>query len=283
MERMTWEDSVAWLRQQPDQAGLVRACYYDDPLLDAARRFYRSEEWQAARAFLPKPAERALDLGAGRGISSYALAEDGWQVTAVEPDPGVLVGAGAIRQLARQAGLSIAVLRNLGESLSLMAGSFDLVYGREVLHHAADLDRLCQEAQRVLKPGGFLIMTRETVISKAQDLPIFLDRHPLQRFFGGENAFLLESYTSAIAASGLRMVRVLGPFDSLINFYPFDGDLPGLSSSQRETLRLRRRIVRSLVGVRAAVAHALPAGISIRVFPALDAPGRLFSFIAVKP
>ena len=43
----TWEGAVLWLRSQPDQADLVRACFYDDPLLDAARRYHRSIEWAA--------------------------------------------------------------------------------------------------------------------------------------------------------------------------------------------------------------------------------------------
>lgn len=35
---VSWEASVQHLRAQPDQQALVEACYYDDPLLDAARR-----------------------------------------------------------------------------------------------------------------------------------------------------------------------------------------------------------------------------------------------------
>ena len=35
---MTWEQAVLWLRQQPDSADLVRACFYDDPLSAAADR-----------------------------------------------------------------------------------------------------------------------------------------------------------------------------------------------------------------------------------------------------
>ena len=40
---------------------------------------------------IPRKAGRALDLGAGNGILSYALAREGWSVTAVEPDPSALV------------------------------------------------------------------------------------------------------------------------------------------------------------------------------------------------
>ena len=36
--RMTWEQAVQWLREQPDMQGLVQACYFDDPLAQAAER-----------------------------------------------------------------------------------------------------------------------------------------------------------------------------------------------------------------------------------------------------
>ena len=54
---------------------------------------------------------QALDLGAGRGISSYALAREGWQVTALEPDPSMLIGAGAIRSLvAKKAMVAVGMI-----------------------------------------------------------------------------------------------------------------------------------------------------------------------------
>ena len=49
---LTWEQAVLWLRQQPDQADLVRDCFYDDPLQESAERYYRLTEWQAVRRLL---------------------------------------------------------------------------------------------------------------------------------------------------------------------------------------------------------------------------------------
>src|SRR3989304_10231248 len=97
---MTWEEAVLWLKQQPDQTELVKACFFDDPLIETAERYYKSSEWEAVRELIPNPQGKALDLGAGRGISSYALAKDGWDTTALEPDKSKIVGAGAIRSLA---------------------------------------------------------------------------------------------------------------------------------------------------------------------------------------
>jgi SAM-dependent methyltransferase len=122
----TWEQAVEWLRQQPDQQTLVRDCYFDDPLIEACERFVNSEEWQATLRYLPRVTGKVLDLGAGRGISSYGLAKAGWQVTALEPDPSNLVGAGAIR------GASLTLKLELGPWESTL-NSFPIV--GEALHN----------------------------------------------------------------------------------------------------------------------------------------------------
>jgi SAM-dependent methyltransferase len=261
----------------------VRACYYDDPLLAAAQRFARSDEWRAVRAYLPHRPGRAIDIGAGRGISSFALAGNGWQVVALEPDPSLLVGSGAICNLARETGLPIMVGEAYGEAMPFEDNTFDLVYGREVLHHARNLPQLCLEVARLLKPGGHFLLTRETVISYPEDLDIFLKNHPLHKYFGGENAFLLDNYLSAISASGLKLQNILGPLDTPINFYPFDDELPGISKIKQFYRKIRHLQIRSLYGVRSALAHTLPRVIARRLFSVLDSPGRLFSFYAKKP
>ena len=140
MSKLSWEQAVQWLRDKPDQQDLVRACYYDDPLPAAAERFWQSLEWKSITALLP-PAQGgfALDLGAGRGISSYALAKEGWKVSALEPDPSTLVGSGAIRSLAHDSGLPIEVVTEFSEKLPFEDNSFELVNCRQVLHHARDL------------------------------------------------------------------------------------------------------------------------------------------------
>ncbi len=262
----SWEEAVVWLRSQPDQIELVRACFYDDPLRDAAERYSTSTEWQAVRALTGDKRGTALDLGAGRGISSYALARDGWRVSALEPDPSNVVGAGAIRTLALEAKLDIQVEQNWGESLPYHDATFDLVHGRQVLHHARDLQQLCREAARVLKPGGLFIATREHVISKKEDLPLFLAAHPLHEMYGGENAYLLDDYLQAIGEAGLELMSVLNPYQSNINLYP-------------ETIAdLTRRVASKLHLPATLIPQFLLAHLGARS----HAPGRLYSFVAHK-
>ena len=220
MPKMSWEDAVRWLREQKDQQELVRACFFDDPLLDAARRFHASEEWKAVQQILPQMAGKALDVGAGRGIASFALAEDGWTVTALEPDPSNLVGAGAIAALARESGHLIHIVQEWGEKLPFPDASFDVIHARQVLHHANDLENFCLELARVLKPRGLFIATREHVIDSPDELEIFRANHDLHRLYGGECAFSLEHYLDAISHSGMLFVQILAPFSSPINYFP---------------------------------------------------------------
>lgn len=264
---LSWEGAVTWLKNQPDQIDLVRDCFYDDPLLESAKRYYTSTEWRAVRAILSQNTGHALDLGAGRGIASYALAKDGWKVTALEPDASSLVGANAIRTLAQESGLPISVEENWGEKLPFPDETFDLVHARAVLHHAKDLGLLCREAARVLKKGGLFIATREHVISHQEDLPVFLARHPLHHLYGGENAYTFREYKAAIEGAGIHLRQVLNPFQSDINLFPETKN------------KLKQRIARKFHLPAAIVPDWVPGWLG-RIS---NAPGRLYTFVGSKP
>jgi SAM-dependent methyltransferase len=263
----TWERAVLWLRAQPEQAELVRACFYDDPLLAAAERYDRSSEWAAARRLLPATLGPALDIGSGRGISAYALSREGWSVVALEPDPSPVVGAAAIRGLARDAGLDIEVVQEWGERLPFPDASFDLVHCRQALHHAHDLAQLCREIGRVLRPSGRFVALREHVISRKQDLPAFQAAHPLHHLYGGEYAYLRAEYERAIEGAGMRITAVLNPLQSDINLYP--RTLSGIKREMARRLRL-------------PVAGVIPDGVLRLLGALLRTPGRLYSFVAEK-
>lgn len=263
-----WEKAVLWLREQPGQQALVRDCFYDDPLGAAAQRYYEGSEWRAVRELLPAQPGRALDIGAGRGISSYALARDGWRVTALEPDASDIVGAGAIRALAGEARLAIDVAQEWGEKLPFADAVFDLVHCRQALHHARDLRQLCAEIGRVMKPGACFIATREHVISRSRDLQRFLDGHPLHHRYGGEHAYRLRDYLGAIEAAGIRVDRVLNPLQSDINLFP--------QTRQELQARIARRLFLPSPNLVPLSALGWLGG-------CLRRPGRLYTFTGRKP
>ncbi len=270
---------MAWLRQQPDQFQLVADCYYDDPLIGAADRYWHSEEWQAVRAWLTSRSGSALDVGAGRGIASYALAREGFTVTALEPDSSALVGTGAIRKLAAESGLPIQVVEEFSERLPFEDGTFDVVFARAVLHHTRDLEAACREFFRVLRPGGLLLAIREHVISSPADLPRFLEQHPLHRLYGGEHAFQLKEYVAALQKAGFADFDVISPWRSPINFAPYT--LNSLKDELARQAGLRvpgfNFVVRALLAVPGM--WSLLRGVLERVD---RRPGRLYSFVAER-
>jgi SAM-dependent methyltransferase len=275
---LSWEEAVAWLVAQPDKQELVRDCYFDSLPEAAAERYSQSEEWQAIRALLPSVPGLALDVGAGRGIASYALAKAGWSVVAIEPDPSNFVGRGAIQKIAQSKGLPIEVVEEFGERIPRDSGSFALVFARQVLHHARDLPALCTEVFRVLKPGGKFIAVRDHVISSPDDLPTFLQVHPLHQLYGGENAFQSSQYLDALRAAGFHVEQMLRSFDSVINYAPQTRD----SLREEARRRLSRLPLGSIAGWCLDVELILD--ISLAVLSRVDRrPGRLYSFICSKP
>lgn len=267
-ETLTWEGAVQWLRNQPDQQDLVRAAFYDDPLLGSALRYADSSEWQAIRRALPPPPGDVLDIGSGRGIAAFAFARDGWRVIALEPDPSELVGAGAIRTLAIDGKVPIEVIETWGEELPFENNSFDVVHCRQVLHHAHNLGDFCKQAARVLRPGGTLIATREHVISHQKDLPRFLDGHPLHKFYGGENAYRLNEYKNALRKSGLNIQNIYNPYSSDINLFP------------RTKFDIKKMISKKFLWPWPRLVPDLALSV---VGATLNSPGRLYSFICRKP
>jgi SAM-dependent methyltransferase len=274
---MTWAETVTWLRTQPSQQELVRACYYDDPLTAAAKRYASSAEWESVRRRLPSTPGIALEVGAGRGIVAYALCKEGWTVRALEPDASPIVGTTAIRQLSLHNESAIGIIRGKAEALPFRCCSFDLAVTRAVLHHAGNLGCFCSEIARILKPGGLFIAIREHVLSRPGDLKVFLEQHPLHKLYGGENALLLSAYHQAFRTAGLTLKEQAGPFQSWLNLTPQEG-VPTKTSARLRTI-CRRYLARE----QASLAR-IPLNAAAALLTHLDStPGRLYSFVLVKP
>lgn len=270
----SWETAVSWLRDQPDARKLVEDSYYDDPHLDACERYRASDEWLEIRTLLEGYSGKALDIGAGRGIASFALAKEGFSVFALEPDKSELVGAKAIRKLAGKESLDISVVEEYGEKLPFRSSTFDVIFARAVLHHANSLDSVCSEIYRVLKPNGIFIGVREHVIDRKKDLNAFLGSHPLHNIYGGENAFLLKDYLKSIRRTGFKDIKILRPLESPINYHPY---------SKAEF----RELVLSKLGFFSPIKSFFSIDIifkfSIFMLRYVDRrPGRLYSFIVKK-
>ena len=275
---MTWEEAVRWYREQPGNEADVRNNYFDLPVLQAAERYSESEEFAEVLRLLGAGGGRQiLDLGAGNGIASFALAKNGWQVTALEPDPSAEVGAGAIRAIVEQTGLPISVMQELGEKLPFDDETFAVIHARQVLHHAADLDGMVREIARVLRRGSLLLNTREHVADDEQQLAAFRDEHPLHRFYGGENAYPLDRYLRSFANAGLRVKETWGPLESILNFFP------GTEHERQISLRQVANHSYFRLGRLLSWSDRFKQ-VQVRRHTRRDrTPGRIFSFLIEKP
>ncbi|MGI9091089.1 MAG: class I SAM-dependent methyltransferase [Gemmatimonadaceae bacterium] len=274
---MTIDEAVRYIRSQPLYADLVRDAYLGRDVADSARRFADSAEFGAVRRLISNHIDGAvaLDLGAGTGIGSFALARAGAKLLyALEPDPSDEVGQGAIRRLAVD--LPIQILEAEGEAIPLPDGSVDIVYSRQVLHHIRDLPRAMAECARVLRHGGLFIACREHVVDDSDQLDTFLAAHPMHQLAGGENAYSLAAYLDAIRGSGMTMKQVIKPWDSVVNAFP-------AVRSDAEMQSLPERRLREQFGTLGAIAGRIAPLRKLawaRITRPL--PGRMYSFVAVK-
>ncbi len=274
---MTTEMAVLALRQDPRFAELVRDGYLGPDVLGNAERFLASGEFAALVRILGDRLRGAtvLDVGAGTGIASYAFARSGArEVVALEPDPSEVVGQGAIRRVAR--GLPVTIAAGLGEALPFADGRFDVVYARQVLHHARDLDALVRECSRVTARGGLVLATREHVVDDRAQLEQFLAAHPVHQLAGGEHAYPLAAYVTAFRRAKLGGPRILRPYDSVVNAFPEFSD--DASLRRHPAALLERRL--GAVGRLAALLPGVPR--IVRRLMDRPVPGRLYSFIGWK-
>lgn len=223
MSTITTEQAILNTMQTEKGRKNAFLCYYEWDVKSAYHRFVSSEEWLAVLKLLSKynpPSKNALDLGAGNGIASYALEKSGYSVTALEPDTSELVGYGAIKKFRTDSDLSVCPVSGIGEFLPFKDQSFGLVYCRQVLHHAANLQRMASEINRVLIPGGIFVATREHVVDDQESLRFFLENHALHKYTQAEGAFSVEEYLQALQSSSMRVLKTLLSWDSVINHYP---------------------------------------------------------------
>jgi SAM-dependent methyltransferase len=274
---MNTEEAILYLRRQPAYRELLRDAYLDEDGGRSAERFLASAEFAEARRLLGTAGQGIIvDLGAGTGIATYALARAGaQQLFALEPDLSGIAGSGAIRRLT--AGLPVATIAAYGEDIPLPDHSVDAVYARQVLHHTRDLNRVLAECGRILRPGGVFLACREHVVDDEAQLAHFLSHHPLHRLTNGENAYPLSLYLAAIERAELKVRCLLGPWDSVINAFP--GARNAAELADYPTILLRRRM--GVIGTWAGALPFVRRLIWLRLKRAV--PGRLYSFLAVKP
>lgn len=96
-----------------------------------------------------KPNGRLLEVGCGAGSTLKSLQDFGWQVEGVDFDPLAV-------EEARKKGLNVH-LGTLSEQ-EFPPGGFDAIVSSHVIEHVPDPVGLLRECNRLLKPGGTLVV-----------------------------------------------------------------------------------------------------------------------------
>jgi SAM-dependent methyltransferase len=157
--------------------------------------------WMAAALpFLPAAGGHVLDLGAGTGRFSAALARAcGAIVVACEP---------SAEMRARWTGVDprVHLVAGTAEALPLHNNVFDAVWASQVIHHVGDLPAFASNLRRVLKPAGHLLLRGG--FGPAEQLPLF-PYFPQAWAPGSSLAISLSHIGDVLASSGIKLVEHL--------------------------------------------------------------------------
>lgn len=272
----TWEEAINILRSDPHHQQLIFDAYLTSDVVDNCKRFYSSSEFKEVTKLIKKhisEPNELLDIPGGNGIATYAFVKAGFSVTTVDPDSSASVGRGAIKRVLEQSSLKANIVDAYGEELPFDDSSFDVIYVRQGLHHAADLKKMLVEYFRVLRPDGVLIACREHVVDDYnRSLSAFLESQVDHQLYGGENAFTLEDYRAGFTYAGFTLIDEITPYESPINLYPNTKD--SLITKILETKQ--GRFLSKFLSAKLVVS------IGMWRLKKAKLPGRLYTFIAKK-
>lgn len=102
---------------------------------------------------LPPPPARVADLGCGTGTLALLLAEEGYDVDALDVSPAMLE-----RAVAKTAGTSVTVVEGDAFAPPLPPASYDVVLSRHVLWAMPSPATALERWLALLRPGGLLVL-----------------------------------------------------------------------------------------------------------------------------
>jgi len=108
---------------------------------------------EGIRSRIPLQGGRALEVGAGTGLLSFALADDLAEVVASDPSPGMI---GVLEDKIAASGLAHLKAVRTDDGLDGIDGDFDLVFLQMALHHIPDVDGFLARTLAILRPGGHI-------------------------------------------------------------------------------------------------------------------------------
>lgn len=146
-----------------------------------------------------------LDLGCGDGVLSYLITQQGAQVTGV--DTSHLALCFARHELTRR-GVPAHLAEASAYALPFPSGTFDAIVCSDVIEHVRHPEQLVEEANRVLRSGGRVIVTTPLRVTE-----IPLDKMHVREFFPSQLATLLASYFADVSVMETHPLALLELFN----------------------------------------------------------------------
>jgi ubiquinone/menaquinone biosynthesis C-methylase UbiE len=101
------------------------------------------------------PPGKLLDVGVGWGLTSAYWGVQGYAVTCLDPSPEA---CHSMEEFFNRLGLQNTIFCGPAEALDYIPGDFDYVVFWSSLHHCDDPARAINNAYKILRPGGWIIL-----------------------------------------------------------------------------------------------------------------------------
>jgi 2-polyprenyl-3-methyl-5-hydroxy-6-metoxy-1,4-benzoquinol methylase len=146
-----------YTRYYRDQLGLPNWQQKVESRLDEENVYAeRMLDWIEIWANYPFAGKRALIVGAGTGVETFALQSRGANVTAIEPNRDAI---GILAAKARSKfNVTNPAVQAIGEALPYPDNHFEFVYCYTVLEHVQSVEQTLDEMIRVCQPYGYIFL-----------------------------------------------------------------------------------------------------------------------------
>ena len=105
----------------------------------------------------------------------------------------------------------------------------------------------------------------------------FLNNHPLHHLYGGEHAFTLAFYCKCIEESGMKLTKIIHPYESVINYAPLTSAKMKNNFAQALAKFLGMYLAKIVISINFIYR------VMVNIKASNDhTPGRVYSFIAKK-
>ena len=176
-------------------------CVYNNP-------FKICEFWRVIRLLKPNPQGSLVDFGCGGGLQTVLLARKFHRVLGVDIDDSQF--GDASQRLHRWNRNRIRFLCGDLLDLALPADSADAVVSFSVLEHVAGWEPVLVELFRLLKPGGQLVISVDSLGTLRN--PELVERH--MKAYSVQQYFSAADLGVALRKAGFRIVEVEPVFTS---------------------------------------------------------------------